>query len=154
MDHLIRRIVTGTNDDGKAIFESDNKPPIAFLHEEWPGFNNIEFWQTEHSPPTLQDKYDSNRAYDFNLAPGIVRFCTMRLPPLQTLITHLKSLGKEVDLKTFGMHKTDTIDYLVLLEGEVTLILEGGEEKTLQPGDTVVQKPISMPGIIVAISIA
>lgn len=64
----------------------------------------------------------------------------MRLPPLKKLLAHQKSKGNEVDLKSFGMHSTNSIDFLIVLEGEVTLLLEDGEEKTLHPYDTVVQK--------------
>jgi mannose-6-phosphate isomerase-like protein (cupin superfamily) len=38
-----------------------------------------------------------------------------------------------------GMHTTDTIDFEVVLSGEVTLELDNGVEKVLRPGDTVVQ---------------
>lgn len=141
MDKLLRRIVTGIDENGKAIFESDNVPPVTFaLEDEWPGYNNVELWQTENNSPNLFDSYNPNRPYDFNIPPGIVRFCTMRLPPLKKLVAHQEAKGNNVDLQTFGMHRTDTIDYFILLEGEVTLILEGGEEKTLKPGDIVIQK--------------
>jgi quercetin dioxygenase-like cupin family protein len=69
-----------------------------------------------------------------------VRFCTVRLPPLKKLLAHQAAKGNEVDFKTFGMHSTHTIDFLILLEGEVTLVLEDGEEKTLKAHDIVVQK--------------
>ncbi|HLX52413.1 MAG TPA: cupin domain-containing protein [Aquella sp.] len=141
MDQLLRRIVTGIDKNGKAVFESDDIPGVTFtMEEEWPGFNNVELWQTKNPLPELHDIHDKDRNYDFNIPPGIIRFCTMRLPPLKKLIAHQKSLGKDIDLQTFGMHRTDTIDYLILLEGEATLVLENGEEKTLKPGDTVVQK--------------
>lgn len=141
MSKLLRRIVTGVNKDGRAIFESDDTPPVTFaMEEEWPGYNNVEFWQTNGAEPSLFDTHNTDRQYDFNLAPGIVRFCSMRLPPLKKLVAHQESIGKTVDVKTLGMHRTDTIDYAILLEGEVTLILEGGEEKTLKAGDVVVQK--------------
>jgi len=38
------------------------------------------------------------------------------------------------------MHKTDTLDYVVLIDGRLTLGLESGEERVLEPGDTVVQQ--------------
>jgi quercetin dioxygenase-like cupin family protein len=37
------------------------------------------------------------------------------------------------------MHKTDTIDYIILLEGDVTLILDK-EEVVIKPHDVVVQR--------------
>ena len=118
-------------------------PPVTFsIEDEWPGFNNVELWQTDDAMPKLSDVYhrDVSKKYDFDIPVGVVRFCTMRLPPLKKIIAHQEHIGKTVDSKTFGMHKTNTIDYIVLLEGEVTLILDTGEEKTLKPGDTVVQK--------------
>jgi quercetin dioxygenase-like cupin family protein len=38
-----------------------------------------------------------------------------------------------------AMHKTDTIDYIILLEGDVTLILDK-EEVDIKPHDVVVQR--------------
>ncbi|MCC2626297.1 MAG: Cupin domain protein [Burkholderiales bacterium] len=141
MSKLLRRIVTSIDKDGKAFFESDDTPPVTFTMEgEWPGFNNVELWKTKSGAPSIHDEHHKDETYDFNITPGTVRFCTMRLPPLKKLLAHQSSLGREVDIKNFGMHRTDTIDYLVLLEGEATLILDNGEEKTLKPGDTVVQK--------------
>ena len=37
------------------------------------------------------------------------------------------------------MHATETIDYAVVLKGEMTLILDSGEEVTVGPYDTVIQ---------------
>ena len=37
------------------------------------------------------------------------------------------------------MHATTTIDYGIVLQGELTLVLDSGEEVTLRPMDTVVQ---------------
>lgn len=141
MSKLLRRIVTSMDENGKAIFESDKIPPVTFtMEEEWPGFNNVELWQTVQSAPSLFDEYHPRKAYDFNMPPGIARFCTVRLPPLKELLFHRQSKGNKVDLQTFGMHSTHSIDFVIILEGEVTLLLENGEEKTLNVHDTVVQK--------------
>jgi quercetin dioxygenase-like cupin family protein len=40
---------------------------------------------------------------------------------------------------TPGMHTTDTIDYVVVISGEVTLELDDGERTVLRAGDVVVQ---------------
>jgi quercetin dioxygenase-like cupin family protein len=55
-----------------------------------------------------------------------------------------------------GMHATDTVDFGVVLSGEVILELDDGVEKVLRPGDTVMQdgtrhrwepgNPASRPG--------
>jgi len=38
------------------------------------------------------------------------------------------------------MHRTVTLDYCVVLKGEIVLILEGGKEVVLKEGDTLVQR--------------
>jgi quercetin dioxygenase-like cupin family protein len=42
-------------------------------------------------------------------------------------------------LEADGMHTTDSIDFEVVISGKVYLQLDGGEERLLLPGDTVVQ---------------
>ena len=123
MKKLFRRIVTGIDKAGKAIFESDDIPPVVYTMEEWPEFNNVELWQTVQQTPCLFDEYSANKSYDFNIPPGMARFCTVRLPPLKKLLAYQKSKGNEVDLKTFGMHSTHSVDFVIILEGEVTLFL-------------------------------
>jgi len=39
----------------------------------------------------------------------------------------------------FGMHMSDTVDYLAILSGEMWLVLDSGTEVLLTPGDCVVQ---------------
>ncbi len=38
------------------------------------------------------------------------------------------------------MHRTPTIDVIVIISGEVDLVLDGGEEVHLLPGDSVIQR--------------
>jgi len=38
------------------------------------------------------------------------------------------------------MHRTESVDYGVVLEGEITLVLDGGSATTVGPGDLVVQR--------------
>ena len=51
----------------------------------------------------------------------------------------LPGLLAHVEPDNPGMHTTDTIDFEVVLSGEVILELDDGVEKVLRPGDTVVQ---------------
>jgi mannose-6-phosphate isomerase-like protein (cupin superfamily) len=51
----------------------------------------------------------------------------------------LPGLPAYVEPDNPGMHTTDTIDFEVVLSGEVILELDDGVEKVLRPGDTVVQ---------------
>ena len=38
------------------------------------------------------------------------------------------------------MHKTSSVDYIILISGEVDLLLDAGEAKGLKPGDVVIQR--------------
>jgi mannose-6-phosphate isomerase-like protein (cupin superfamily) len=51
----------------------------------------------------------------------------------------LPGLGEVLEPDHPGMHRTDTIDYEVVISGEVWLELDDGQEVHLKPGDTVVQ---------------
>lgn len=38
------------------------------------------------------------------------------------------------------MHKTQTLDYVVVLEGEMEVILDGGEKRVVRRGEVVIQR--------------
>ena len=61
--------------------------------------------------------------------PAALREADEKLPGL---LAHFEPDGE-------GMHTTDTIDFGVVLSGEVVLEVDDGAETTLRPGDTVVQ---------------
>lgn len=70
----------------------------------------------------------------------------MTLPPdldipaaLAEIDRKLPGLGEVLEPDHPGMHRTDTIDYEIVISGEVWLELDGGQEVHLKPGDTVVQ---------------
>lgn len=50
-----------------------------------------------------------------------------------------KALARWADPGAPGMHRTPTMDYGVVLEGDIGLELDNGAEVTLKPGDVVVQ---------------
>jgi quercetin dioxygenase-like cupin family protein len=51
----------------------------------------------------------------------------------------LPGLAERFEIESPGMHTTDTIDYDIVLEGEITLELDDGESRALKTGDIVVQ---------------
>jgi quercetin dioxygenase-like cupin family protein len=58
----------------------------------------------------------------------------------QEIFEQLPGLAAKFEHDNPGMHTTDSVDYGVLLEGEICLELDDGETKTLQPRDVVVQQ--------------
>jgi Cupin domain len=65
---------------------------------------------------------------DFDLEAGVVE-----------LMERLPGMAETVELDNPGMHTTDTVDFVVVLSGEVDLELDDGVEAHLTPGDCVVQ---------------
>jgi quercetin dioxygenase-like cupin family protein len=118
---MARRFVAG---QGKSQVIIDGAPAKVFSDGD---FRLEEIWATDGAVPDLKDERDI--AVDFtrvrmDLAPGATRFRIVEFPP-----------GDSAGV----MHKTPTVDYLVVLEGEIDLILQDGTETHLKQGDCVVQ---------------
>ncbi len=147
----IRRVATGHDRLGKAVFASDElvdgyRPmlnPESAFHMLW-GADEVPQFPDDGSKPTYTTYF-----------PGVggFRFGTFTLPPVGTepppdldipaalaeMEAHLPGLLAHMDPGHPGMHTTSTIDFEVVLSGEVVLELDDGAEVTLRPGDTVVQ---------------
>lgn len=123
-----RRVVTGLAADGKAHFVSDGPAPCVLTTDALPGFETVYLWATDEAPQVPNAGTDRTRL-DQKLFPGPdgSRFQINVFPP-----------GFGVAGSVY-MHGTSTVDYGVVLSGELTLVLDSGEEVTLRAGDTVVQ---------------
>jgi quercetin dioxygenase-like cupin family protein len=125
-----RRVVTGHDGSGKSIVLSDGPPP---QHHQMKGAaigaDFYEIWNTTRSVPLLTstEAHEPNER-DFTIMP--VTGHLMRIieiyPPQQG--------GKRT-----VMHRTKTLDYVVVIEGEVVLVLDD-TEVALNKGDVVVQR--------------
>jgi mannose-6-phosphate isomerase-like protein (cupin superfamily) len=141
MQKLMRRIITGNNKDGKAVFDIDEQVPITIMPENFPGFVLTELFYTEETPQTSQTTLKI-RPYDIELPKGAFRFCICQIPPLSDLIEFAKKHNLPIpsDEEDYLLHKTQSIDYLYILQGEVVLRLDSGEEKLVKAGDFIVQR--------------
>lgn len=115
-----RRVVTGLDDEGRSTVIIDG--PI-------PRFNEISAafaWRTETHPADNSGSEDTAIPYEIELLhTGGSNFAICEFPANSDAY----------------MHATDTIDYLVILSGHVTLVLEEGEA-ALGPGDFVVDRGV------------
>ena len=147
----MRRIVTGHNEDGKSVVSIDS-PPSRSLGEDAGGL--YEIWNTDgegFDTKSLKDRAD----IDVLLSPakGGTKIRYFQINPIpegvpQELIEASTAAAFEkmgaahhrVDTsRNAAMHETDTIDYIILLKGDVTLILDE-EEIKVNPHDIVVQR--------------
>jgi mannose-6-phosphate isomerase-like protein (cupin superfamily) len=148
----VRRVVTGHDADGKAVVASDTEvdgirpalTPGTEFHRLWGGD------EAPHFPDA-----GSLPAHDSYFPPvGGFRFGMFTVPP-----GHRQQVGPPADVAKAqaefdaalpglaaymepdapGMHTTDTIDFEVVLDGEVWLELDDGVQVHLRAGDTVVQ---------------
>jgi len=147
----MRRVVTGHDEEGKSIVVLDG-PPAQSIGEDVGGL--FELWNTDGNLINTKDRID--RADDeILLSPpkngSKFRYFQINPTPEGVPMDVLQNMAADafekigashhrIDTsKHPAMHKTDTIDYIILLEGEVTLILDK-EEVDIKPHDVVVQR--------------
>ena len=147
----MRRIITGHNKQGKSIITLDG-PPARSIGEDVGGL--FEIWNTDGNgfdTQSLEDRAD----IDVVLSPskGGTKIRYFQINPIpegvpQEAIEAATAAAFEkmgaahhrVDTsRNAAMHETHTIDYIILLKGDVTLILDE-EEVQLKPHDVVVQR--------------
>ena len=126
-----RRIVTGHDKSGKSIILSDGNPPNGLKIAER-GVNFFEIWNTDASPAPIVATEAEPTDRPIELAPK----------PRGTVIRILDFLPgfsmQKSGVPPF-MHRTETIDYGIVLEGEIFLLLDDSEVR-LSAGDVVVQR--------------
>jgi quercetin dioxygenase-like cupin family protein len=119
-----RRVVTGHDADGRSMILSDGPVPKSHAVSD-AVFHEV--WSTRETPAPLR----RDEAADPTTRP-------LRTPPDPggTVI-------RIVDLQPRAaspMHRTESVDYGIVLDGEVHLVLDDGSETRLAPGDVVVQR--------------
>lgn len=152
----IRRVVTGNDKRGNSKVFWDGPAPAVHEASMGAGRGHIDFWVWNKSPAPLSGTSDDgNLPYDFpgppmgghwRLVQGVGRepnYDPARDPhavPSHEIREH--PLGRRWDrggtnAYSGGMHKTETVDYAILIEGERTLVLDDCEVEW-RPGDIVI----------------
>ncbi len=130
MPKSTRRVVTGHDARGKSIVLSDGPPPQNHpMHGSGVGADFHEMWNDADPVPEL--------TADAAREPNERSFTIM--PPAGHLLRILDVYPLTDGGSRTVMHRTRTLDYVVVIEGELTLILDDSEV-TLKPGDVVVQR--------------
>ncbi|MCH1526493.1 MAG: cupin domain-containing protein [SAR86 cluster bacterium] len=147
----MRRVITGHDNDGKSIVVLDG-PPACSIGEDVGGL--FELWNTDGNPINTKDRIDRAdseiilspprngskfRYFQINPTPEGVPMDVMQDMAAEAFKKIGASHHRVDTSKHPAMHKTDTIDYIILLKGDVTLILDQ-EEVDIKPHDVVVQR--------------
>ncbi|MES2261718.1 MAG: cupin domain-containing protein [Pseudomonadota bacterium] len=150
-----RRIVTGHDADGKSEIVSDQAAPRTSAFEHVPGFVASMLWSAEAHPVVPNHAGDPTAAAVSWLPPaGGSKLLLITFPPDAVMhgpafdplaagreyLSTIPGLAEKFESEHPGMHTTDTLDYGVLLEGELWLELDGGRETLLHRHDVVVQQ--------------
>lgn len=148
--------MTGHDDAGNAIIVSD-APPARVIQISGPGAPTFfEVWTTRESPAEIGRESVEPAESGLVLAPpkGGTRIRVIDFPPEGDVIrglTQAEAAGKfgemggaEASRSKAGaphplMHRTQTVDYGIVLEGELTLVVDRGET-TIRAGDIVIQR--------------
>jgi mannose-6-phosphate isomerase-like protein (cupin superfamily) len=151
---IFRRVVTGHDAEGNAIILSDSAPERTYMVGGPNGAKFHEVWSTLQSPATIDSRSVEPEEAGLVLGPpkGGTRIRVIDFPPegdeirnltKEEATEHFRLMGGENASKASQlhplMHRTQTVDYAIVIEGELTLILDL-EETTIAAGDVIVQR--------------
>jgi quercetin dioxygenase-like cupin family protein len=118
MTSKVRRVVTGCDADGRSVIVLDDNPPAKSVGAGDVARTVVEVWSTVS---TSDQSGTSPVAAE--LGPNATEIRVVEMPP---------GCRRE-------MHRTDTVDYGLVLSGELYVVLERGET-LLRAGDIIVQR--------------
>ena len=150
----IRRIVTGLDPKGKSVFVSDAPAPRTTEFKSVPGFVTSLLWETQPDasvPVSAADPAVAARSW--TPSPGGTNLMFITFPPDAVMMSPdfdpvaaggeymqvLPGLAEKFEMDNPGMHTTDSIDYGVLIDGELEIELDDGVTKKLAARDAVIQ---------------
>lgn len=152
---MVRRVVIGHDEQGKSIVVSDGTPPLVITNPQRAGYVSTDIWRTHAMPAPIVAKPDEPTLGPRRQLPTehgtVIRINRVmpegddirRMSPAQSK-QMFAALGNE-QASTFGksgrhplMHRTQTIDYALVLAGEITCVLDAGEV-LLKAGDVLIQ---------------
>lgn len=149
-----RRVVAYTGENGKSLLLDSDAAPAVVRYRALPGMQTSVLWATEANA-SLDKTASEDPVPDLasvHPGPGESLFMTLTLPPDSIFADpafdplaaateharHAPGLAERMEPAAPGFHRTETIDYVIVLDGEVILEVDTGMS-TLSVGDCVVQ---------------
>ncbi|HEY3981371.1 MAG TPA: cupin domain-containing protein [Streptosporangiaceae bacterium] len=140
----MNRVVTGYDENGNPAIIASGEPPTV-IHAG--RYTTTELWVSPRGPITAAPQDASAGDWALEPPPGGACFRIVELAPGEDADDSAaddsapEDSGLEAEHAGFQeAHATETLDYVTILRGEVTLVV-GEAEVTLRPGDSVVQQP-------------
>jgi mannose-6-phosphate isomerase-like protein (cupin superfamily) len=146
----VRRILTGHDAEGRSTFIADGLAPNVKEMASMPGLALTDLWETGAAPASnAGDKDAAERPVRLEPPKNGTILRIVEFPPDSAWRqgadagAAFKSIGaghaKDRSSSDPMMHKTGTVDYIIVLKGEIYAIMETGE-KLLKAGDVLVQR--------------
>jgi mannose-6-phosphate isomerase-like protein (cupin superfamily) len=146
----IRRVVTGLDANNKAVVLFDSRLPLGVGPY---GLASTNMWITESYPPALSFTPDDPAKKPIGISPpdNGTKFRVVEFPPLDAATEAkmdpnflMKTVGDKAPARGVPvthplMHRTRSLDYAVVLSGEIDMMLDETSVH-LKPGDTIVQQ--------------
>ena len=146
----IRRVVTGLDESGKAIVIMDGAAANVVTSEHRPG-GRTNLWRTTSMPACYGgDRDEADATFVVAPPPNGCNFRISEFPPedpeLMAKIDGAKAFAEVGAAHSIVegarhpfMHRTDTVDYAIVLEGEIDMMLDE-QDVHLKAGDVVIQR--------------
>jgi mannose-6-phosphate isomerase-like protein (cupin superfamily) len=150
----VRRVVTGHDPDGRAVPVGDAPVPRSHDFQHIPSMSSAMVWATRPGEPIPRDVVDPTPHVLSQVPePGGSCFLVVRFPPDAVFASPgfdpaaadaeqravSPGLAELFEPAEPGMHTTDSVDYIVVLDGRIWLELDDDRTVELGRGDTVVQ---------------
>jgi hypothetical protein len=146
---LARRVVTGVNDEGNSVIVSDAETPTWVRRPT--GTVVMDVWRADSLPAHVDD--EPSQDGELVLAPAVGGVCVRIavFPPDKDVDAESAAAYEAAMHQLYGdqgdaapggvpgMHRTETIDVVAVVDGEIWLVLEEGDT-LLRAGDTHVQR--------------
>jgi len=150
MIRRVRRVLTGHDAAGRSTFIADGLAPNVKEMASMPGLALTDLWETGAAPASnAGDRDAADRPVRLEPPKNGTLLRIVEFPPDSAwrqgadAKAAFKSIGaghaKDRASSDPMMHKTSTVDYIIVLKGEIHAIMETGE-KLLQAGDILVQR--------------
>lgn len=151
MAKTFRRVVTGHDENGVAVVVSDEPATQILQRPSRPGVTLTNFWISDGTPAEY-DGAEETCTGDFILHPprdGSVFRCVEFEPEDPEVLagldgkTAFAEMGASANIVEGArhpfMHRTDSVDYAVILKGEIHMLMDD-TEVLVKAGDVVVQR--------------
>jgi mannose-6-phosphate isomerase-like protein (cupin superfamily) len=155
MPRPVRRVITGHDEHGKAIVVSDGPAPFVHVNPREPEWYATDIFRTGEAPARIAAQTPETTLGPRRQMPAkngtVIRI--NHFPPEPDFVRDMTpedarrvfaGLGNE-QAATFGrggrhplMHRTETVDYAIILSGEITMVMDK-QDVVLRAGDVLVQ---------------